>query len=109
MPCLAGTGSTPRVAVQRAPRPVQGAVVAVDVAHVDPGARHIAELQPGTAQQALGTLEHRERLRVGILARSADAARMDADVRADLHPQPVRRRALGTVAAGGDRNRRDAQ
>ena len=85
---------------EHAPRPIQIRVVAVDVAHVDPRAHHVAKLHPSLLQQVFGKTEHAERLFVGIFARPAQAGGMEPGLVAEVDPQAVRTGALGTAAGG---------
>ena len=75
---------------ERAARAVEIRVVAVHLAQVDPGSHHVAELHTRALQQLLGDAEHRERLLVGVVARSAQAGRVEPGFVADVDPQTVR-------------------
>jgi hypothetical protein len=83
-----------------APRPVQVRVVAVDVAQMDPGAHHVAEVHAGLLQQVLGV---RRTWRASARRRSpapAESARVEPRLLAEVDPQAVRAGAVGAAAGG---------
>ena len=82
------------------PRSIQIRVVAVDVAQVDPGAHHVAELHASLVQQVFGKVEHAERLLVGRFARPAQPGGVEPDFIAEVDPHAMRTSALGTAAGG---------